>query len=569
MREKIKKILKKEIIAILAILILSFPAYRQLLLKGYFPMHDDIQVMRLWEMEKCFLDGQIPCRWAPDMGAGYGQPLFNFYSVFPYYFGMFFRLFGFQFVDIVKILFLLSLVLSGFFIYLLAKEFLGRFAAVGAALFYVYAPYHAVDIYVRGALAEAWALTFFPLIFYAIYKFIKEEKLVWFVLVTFSLSGLFLTHNLMNMIFSPFVLLWSIFVLLISKKGRLAPKLLLALAWALGLSAFFLLPVLMERNLINVKLLTQEYFDFHNHFVYKGQLLFLRLWGYGGSQGARSEMSFQIGWPHWWLVPLAFFLIVYSIFKKKYLKPALTSLFFVLIFLFSSFLTHRDSAFIWESIPLLSFVQFPWRFLGLAIFGVSFIAGTIIYFLKAIPNFKVRYLLAGIIVASVIVLNFQYFKPENNYPGIDDKWKLSGTELETQMASALLDYLPKEVKQIPETLAPQLPWVVEGEAKISQYVKRSNFLRFTIDASSAETKVKIPVFNFPRWEVLIDQELVDFNSDNPQGVIELSVPQGSHTVVGFFCDTAVRSLANVISTVSFVSLIALIIIKNQKNEKTV
>ena len=76
---------------------------------GYFSMHDDIQVMRLYQMERCFQDGQLPCRWVPDMGAGYGHPLYNYHPVFPYYLGMVCRLLGLSFLDTVKTLFLLAL----------------------------------------------------------------------------------------------------------------------------------------------------------------------------------------------------------------------------------------------------------------------------------------------------------------------------------------------------------------------------------------------------------------------------------------------------------------------------
>ena len=67
------------------IIILAFAllAGRTLLTPGYFIMHDDLQMMRQLEMEKCFLDRQIPCRWIPDMGYGFGFPLFNFYPPLP------------------------------------------------------------------------------------------------------------------------------------------------------------------------------------------------------------------------------------------------------------------------------------------------------------------------------------------------------------------------------------------------------------------------------------------------------------------------------------------------------
>lgn len=241
--------LKKDIFFIFVILILGAPSTLSLIHRGYFSMHDDTQVIRLYEMEKCFQDGQIPCRWAPDMTAGYGQPLFNFYSVFPYYAGMSFRILGLQFVDISKLLFALTLIPSAIFMYFLAREFFGRLVGLVGAVFFLYAPYRAVDVYVRGDLAEAWAIAFLPLVYLSIYKFIKEEKIFWFLCFIFSLSVIFLSHNIMNMISFPFLLLWSVFWLISLKKFKILPKIILVYVWALGLSAFFCFRPLLRSSI--------------------------------------------------------------------------------------------------------------------------------------------------------------------------------------------------------------------------------------------------------------------------------------------------------------------------------
>lgn len=91
---------------------------------GYFNMHDDLQMMRQLEMEKCFLSLQIPCRWIPDMGYGFGFPLFNFYPPLPYLIGEVIRIFGVSFVDTVKLVAILAFVTSGITMYFLGKEFL-------------------------------------------------------------------------------------------------------------------------------------------------------------------------------------------------------------------------------------------------------------------------------------------------------------------------------------------------------------------------------------------------------------------------------------------------------------
>ena len=74
------------------LLILIIPTFSFLLQPGmYWNMHDDMQMIRQFEMEKCFQDRQIPCRWAPDVGYGYGLPLFNYYPPLPYLIGQTFR----------------------------------------------------------------------------------------------------------------------------------------------------------------------------------------------------------------------------------------------------------------------------------------------------------------------------------------------------------------------------------------------------------------------------------------------------------------------------------------------
>lgn len=552
----------RNLIAVILVIIFSFGVCLNLLKTGYFSMHDDIQVMRLYEMEKCFLDGQIPCRWVSDMGAGFGYPLFNFYSVFPYYLGVFFRLFGLSYILIVKILFGLSLILSGVFMYFLTREFVGSLGAVVGAVFYVYAPYHAVDIYVRGALAESWAITFFPLIFLSVYKNIKDEKLIWYLLSVLSLALLLLSHNIMSLLFVPLVVIWAIFWLLLMRKRVWWT--VSVLVWGTGLASFYLIPAFFEKSLVNVSWLISDYFDFRNHFVSLKQLFIFRSFGYGPSiLGSEDKMSFQLGLIYWLSVVIVGFLTILSFLKKS--KKQVNHLLVILgIWLISIFMTHAKSVFIWEAIPLLSFVQFPWRFLAISIFAGSFAAASLTSFVKG----KAKILLAILLILAVVTLNIGYFRPERFYPKKTDEKILSGESWKEQSMAALLDYLPKNVKKLPKDLAPSSPWVTDGSARVTEFAKRSDFWRFTIDVSgNRPAKVAVPIFDFPRWEILIDQKLVNFSTNN-EGIIELVVPSGKHTIVGWFKDTPIRSLANWISIISLAGLILLIIVK-EKNEKIV
>ena len=157
---------------LLLVLVLLWPLVRA----PYFSHHDDVQVIRLFEMNECFRDYQIPCRWDPNLGGLYGYPLFNFYGPLPYYYGELIYLITSSFLLSAKIMFATSFVISYIFMYLFTKKlWRNEKSAVFSALFYAYAPYHALDFYVRGAMGEMWALMLFPVVGWAVLR-IRENS---------------------------------------------------------------------------------------------------------------------------------------------------------------------------------------------------------------------------------------------------------------------------------------------------------------------------------------------------------------------------------------------------------
>ena len=144
-------------------LILTLSLFWPLFWAPFFSHHDDVQIIRLYEMDKCIKDGQIPCRWVPDLGGLYGYPIFNYYAPLPYYVGEIFYLMTGSLIFSVKMMFVLPFVGSYIFMFLLARKFWGKLGGSLSAIFYSFAPYHALDFYARGAMGEMWALMVFRL----------------------------------------------------------------------------------------------------------------------------------------------------------------------------------------------------------------------------------------------------------------------------------------------------------------------------------------------------------------------------------------------------------------------
>src|SRR3989338_4247814 len=150
---------------LLILFLITLPSLISFFNTQFFYTQDYIFIARLQQMSKALSDGYFPVRWAGDLR--FGEPLFNFYAPLPYYLGAVIRLFGFEFIWVAKILFILSSFLSAVTMYIFIRYLFSSKAALFASALYVYAPYRAVDLYVRGAISEAWAFVFFPLIFYA------------------------------------------------------------------------------------------------------------------------------------------------------------------------------------------------------------------------------------------------------------------------------------------------------------------------------------------------------------------------------------------------------------------
>lgn len=557
MKKRILKIINK-FWPFLLIIGLGFIVSWPLMRYGYFSHQDDLHIIRIFEMRRCFSDLQIPCRWTPDMGWGNGSPVFNFYGVFLYYLaGILSYLVGF--IVSAKIIFYISLVAGSIGMYLLVKDIWGKTPGVVSSVLYMFAPYKALDAYVRGALAESFALALAPFVFYFGYKLVTSEKPHKYgVFFSLFLFGFMITHNIMLLIFLPILGLWLLYWLVSSKWNNIQEVVLYSLFGA-GLSLFFILPAFFEKNLVQSESLVRFELDFRANYLKVSQLFFDRVWGYGTSiPGPEGGMNFQVGWPHW-LLALCSLVLLLSKKVKKGMKVLIFSIFGV--FVLSLFMTHNKSTFIWVNISLLKYFQFPWRFLSLSIFTASILGGLVVSVLKK----RWQILISVFIIIATVLLNWQYFKPREFY-AISDTEKLTGVLWEQQEKGALLDYLPKTALE-PREKAPTTLLVISGKATVNNFTNRSGSWEAKINVAEAAV-IEVPVFYFPNWQVYIDGNKYPFSYDNVLGRISFALEPGEYTVIGKFENTPIRTVGNTLTLLSAAGLVAYVIYaKNRKISK--
>ncbi|MFA7676099.1 MAG: glycosyltransferase family 39 protein [Candidatus Shapirobacteria bacterium] len=557
---------KKKFFLPLLLLVLTIPAFFFFLKPGnlYWNMQDDMQMMRQLEFEKCLKDGQIPCRWNPDLGFGYGYPLFNFYPPLPSLVGQIFRTFSLSFVQSVKFTAVLQFVLAALFMYLLASSLFGKFGGFISALFYTYVPYHALNIYVRGAMNEAWAAVFFPLIFYFSRKIILKKKIIDILGLGISFACLFLSHNPMVLTFTPILFVWVLFWLWQTyglKVKLMIPsvvKLIFSGLLSLSLAAFFTLPVLFETKLVQVESMFQNYYSFSAHFVSIKQLFFSNFWGDGPSVwGTADGMSFMVGFVYWILAILTVFYFTFiSIKDKKIDRKLLLPILLIFIGFIAIFMTHERSTFLWITFKEIQKVQFPWRFLNHSAFLFSLSAGILPYILNKIFSKKITISIIISILIFLFATNISHFYPIYSGPLTDDQ-KFSGNSWTRQITSSIYDYLPKTAstaaksaaKPYVDNIEPQKAFVsFSGEKKGTDWLFFNLFL-------NQEAKITISQLAFPNFEITNKGEKIDYKIEPELGRMVIDLKSGDHQIYVKLKNTPIRTISNYISLFAWLGLV--------------
>lgn len=483
---------------------------------GFIPTHDgEYHIIRFWQFDKMLRSGDLAPRWAPDLNSGYGVPLFVFHYPFPNYVGSLLHAFGLSFVDSFKIAMAFAYIGAGIFCFFwLSKLFDTRSALVGAIVF-SFVPYWFVDIYVRGSIGEVFALFFFM----GALASIESERTV---LLPLAVAGVVLSHNILALLFVGVLVGY----LYIRKRG---------FVWRLfagiGIAAYFWLPALAEKRYVT----GLNSVDFHDHFPELAQLL-IPSWGTGFSRADWSfdELSQQIG-----IIPLLLIgFVTLSLIRNYQLKYRSLLLWFFGVALVSIFLMLKLTVPVWNLIPLLAYVQYPWRLLSLVVVVSGFFGAYVAWRHRSL-------LTAAALVGGSILLTNTYMRPVV-YPIRDDAYYLSRpnfTDGTSSMGNSFTTFWSDWKKDRPSKKIE----VVNGDAIASRLTTLPLLYEFSV-SSTTESRIRINTLYYPGWEVFINGKpvLLDYEHD---GTITFSVLPGRWQVSVRFTETPLRRLADSVSIV--------------------
>lgn len=551
--------MRRKLLGLIIVIVLTTRVALPLFGKGYFPMHDDTQIGRVVAMGKALRWGQFPVRWVSDLGYGYGYPLYNFYGPLPYYFGGLLYALGATGLAATKAMMILGMVLSGVSLYAVLWARLGTVASIAAALFYAFAPYHAVQLYVRGAVGELWTLVFYPLVFWGIVEiWRKNTNPIVSVLADIGLAGVILSHTLLGYATTMFLAIGWVVMFVVGIIRRHPDlrvwKYASLIVTGVSLSAFFWLPAITEMKYTSVAGQIGQSANFRDHFVCLPQL-WSSAWGYGGSaSGCVDGLSFMLGKLH-----IIFGVLGGLVLLRKSTRVRSEGTIGLVVALVGIFLSLQMSSLVWELIPLFSYLQYPWRFLVLAIFGLSVLAGV---FIASIPGRAVRFIAGVLAVVFAFSVYGKWFAPQYLYekdPGVFESEKT----LRFDVSNISSEYLPVGFirPSDPNAYARETLSQKEG-MRIERIVQSDIYERFTVTTQKDEP-VTLNKTYFPGWRYYVNGELVE--PVVASALPTIIIPKGLNVVEMRFTNTPIRTLGNIIS---LIAVCGLFFIYGKKHKET-
>ncbi len=561
----------------LVIILSIIPAILPLFNPGFYVMHDDEQIGRLFDLHASLISFHIPPRIVPNLGFGYGYPFFNFYPPFAYYMGEFFHLLGFGYIVSTKLMLATVFASSAYFVYLFSKQFIGRLGGLLSSVAYTYASYRAVDIYARGAFAEAATFPFIPLLFWSTYKIYKTNNWTYIFISAVALGALILSHNLIAIMTLPFLFAWILYLFYISKhKQQFLKNSLGALILGFGLTAYFWLPSYIEREHTLINILTSELANYSLHFVCTYQL-WDSPWGYGGSiQGCFDGISFEIGKVQLVASFISFVLALVWFFKRKKDAKLFPIIIFSIFLAGCIFLMIKFSKPLWDVITPLWYIQFPWRFLLISSFVSAFLTGAVVSF---ISNIYIRVAVSILLAGLIMYLSIGKFTPER-FVNVNDNFYTNNEKIRWETSSLAYEYVPKGIQtrksDIGTTkididkheIASRTAQVISGSMDIKVITDKPQYKKLDIKVLEPGI-LQINTFSFPGWNVTLNSLDIEYSDSNKLKLIQVSLPVGKHEIEAKFNDTPVRLVGNIITGISIilVGILSFLTLKKHYNRK--
>ncbi|MDM8530913.1 6-pyruvoyl-tetrahydropterin synthase-related protein [Anaerolineales bacterium HSG25] len=576
-----------------------------------------IHLFRTLEYGQAWSDGVILPHWSPNLAFGYGYPLFLFAPPLPYWIGLFFYWLGLSLEVAFKLLIIVTILLYATGGYLLGRTgWHSSQAGLISGTAYVFAPFALRESLLYGGNAPQYlAIGLFPWALWALLRAGQTPRWGWVLLSGLFYALILLSHLFHALIFSPVLALFGIMLLIptlwsiykssdndlssdnhslkVSKIVRALKSTIYFLGpipLGLLLSAFFWIPAFIERY--NTRAQADIYLEkspFFIRYPHWSELLspIMPL----DSRAANPYVPLTLGLATVALAGLGVLVLLVKKRKARFSEltgfknlsaltlakqtspafspsPTILALFFLTITLGAIYLTLPMSQIVWETVTILQVAEFPWRLLGLANLGLSFLAGGAVF----VAPVKRRWHFTAVCLIWQIWLVAPFLYPVTPFtrygtPTLADQIRYERRS-QSIGTTTLGEYLPHTVQIVP-TGSPLVPLFEAGQtpsrlddsalpygASASLIKQTAVSHQYQIDTPT-ETTLRLWQYDYPGWQAMLNGQPMPIVPEPETGFITMPIPAGLHDVQFDFTMTPLRISALLISVITTLLIVML------------
>lgn len=528
---------------------------------------DDLayHLVRIEGIKGAILEGQLPAVIHPEGLNGNGY-LTSMYPNMFLYIAAVLRIAGISLALSYKTMMFLANIATAYFTYIALRSMTKSRTAMylGTAL-YVLLPYRFTNIYARGAVGEALAMTFLPLIIAGFYHVLFEDKKKWYYLVI-GFTGVLQSHVLstviMAVIFGIACIIWI--------KELFQEKRYIALLQAAGvtvlLNLWFLVPFIFFYRKENLSPQSLEWSNFIEHAI--NPSFFME------TLSMENNRYLSLGVP---VVCLAAVCLLYIVCERKRTKKDSYLLYLftvgcVLCFMITGYFASWDFMEIGIFNKLLKMLQFPWRLFGTA--ALLFLFAGCIWLAEA------RLLGKYMKIIAVVLVGINLLSGMTAPAGKDNFAYEEFTDTHSTGHAAKLVGIPKSYATIIEPYEWRLNSIQNSELRtaplasdeeqvtITAFEKEGTRSKLTYTATGGEQYVEFPLLNYIGYEAEDEHgnRLAIETGDGSRLRVALQADGMEHDIYVRYAGPAIFKIAAAVSLLSYIAVAAAVLYKLYKKK---
>ncbi len=507
-------------------------------------------------------EGIVYPRWAEWANHGFGEPRFIFYPPLSWMLAP--ALSFFVPWDYAPVAFIVLVqTFAGLSAFVFARRLLPQGAALFAALCYAANPNALLMIYFRSDYAELLASTFFPLLFLAALQLAgilesheRRRPVPTLIFFSATFAAVWLSNAPAGVMATYSVTLLFAWAALTRKSWRPLARGAAGLGLAFGLAAFYIVPAACEQRWVNISqalsagLLPSENFLYtaikdpeHTFFNYIASTIAVAIIVFTGvaALATRRESAQPTAVP-----------------AQRKIWSA-----FLLLAAISTVLMLRGTFVLWQLLPELRFVQFPWRWMS--ILTIPFV-----YFLAAaVARRRFRWLwvvASAALLASTAVFLVQHtwwddedfptlraaFASGEGFDGTDEYDPISDDHYNLPQKTPSVQLFPLTDDVDAQDSQP----LTNSKVFIDRWTAQEKVVRVT---SSQPARLALRLLNYPAWQVEVNGARIQPQHPEDSGQMLVAIPAGEFRIMVHFARTLDRTLGSILSLLSLFTAASLLI----------